>query len=177
MIPLSTAAKKVTAKTAFASALHPALPRQEELPLHFGCYVGMENACEKAHFSLCYNIQTFCWTLLLSQNHRLSEVGKSLCNQIQPMTKLQFVNQTMTLSAMFRLFLNTFRILTPPPLWAVHSNVWSPLLGRNSSHCPTWSSPSTPQDHFLSSCHLLPGRRVQPPPGCNLLSDSYRDWL
>lgn len=64
MVPPRMAAKTITAKSDFASALHLALSRQEELALYFGCYVGTEDACERAHLSLCYSIQTFYCTLL-----------------------------------------------------------------------------------------------------------------
>lgn len=39
---------QITPKKVLKTALHPALARLEELTLHFGCYTGMEDACERA---------------------------------------------------------------------------------------------------------------------------------
>lgn len=57
----------------------------------------------------------------------------------------------------------------PPCPWAACSNAWSPLQWRIFSLYLVLTSPGTTWGYFVSSCHLLHGRRDQPPPRYQLL--------
>lgn len=87
-----------------------------------------------------------------------------------PLTQPSPPLNVMFLSITATPLLNSSREGTQPLAWAACSNGGQPFQWRNTSWYPTWTSPGANWGHFLSSCHLLPGRWGWHPPHYNLLS-------
>lgn len=85
-----------------------------------------------------------------TQNYRINETGKEFQGHwVQTVTDPHCVNQTKALSAMSRHSLDTSKGWE---LQHLPSNVYQPLLGRNSPWCLTWTSSSAVWGSSFFSC-------------------------